>query len=68
MCPECGSYNTRVLDSRKNFKIVNVTYRRRECEKCKRRFSTYELNSREYDRLFKAYRFYETVKRFFSDI
>lgn len=63
MCPECGSYNTRVTDSRKNFKIVNVTYRRRVCEKCHRKFSTYELNAKEYDKLFKAYRLYETIKR-----
>lgn len=66
MCPECGSYDTRVLDSRKNFKVVNVTYRRRLCEKCGKKFSTYELNSKEYDKLFKAYRLYEAIEKFFK--
>jgi len=40
-CPNCLSDNTKVIDSRDvdDFKAVR---RRRECEKCKSRFTTYE--------------------------
>lgn len=40
MCPFCGAPDTKVIDSRRNedFSIR----RRRECEKCKKRFTTYE--------------------------
>lgn len=40
-CPYCGASENRVLDSR----LVSdgtVTWRRRECDACKRRFTTYE--------------------------
>ncbi|MCH2110841.1 MAG: transcriptional regulator NrdR [Polyangiaceae bacterium] len=40
-CPFCKSLDTRVIDSR----LVSggtVTRRRRECDSCKRRFTTYE--------------------------
>lgn len=40
-CPFCGSANTRVVDKRDNNEI-NVTRRRRECETCEKRFTTYE--------------------------
>lgn len=40
MCPFCSAPDTKVIDSRRNedFSIR----RRRECEKCKKRFTTYE--------------------------
>lgn len=40
MCPFCNAKDTKVIDSRRNedFSIR----RRRECEKCKKRFTTYE--------------------------
>lgn len=40
MCPFCNAIDTKVIDSRRNedFSIR----RRRECEKCKKRFTTYE--------------------------
>ncbi|MBO6134784.1 MAG: transcriptional repressor NrdR [Lachnospiraceae bacterium] len=40
MCPFCNALDTKVIDSRRNedFSIR----RRRECEKCKKRFTTYE--------------------------
>lgn len=41
LCPFCNYSETKVIDSRdtSNGKVVR---RRRECEKCQRRFSTYE--------------------------
>ena len=40
-CPFCGSVNNRVIDSRLS-QGDEVTRRRRECEGCNRRFTTYE--------------------------
>ena len=40
-CPSCGSTDTRVIDSRLT-KDGNAIRRRRECEQCERRFTTYE--------------------------
>ncbi len=38
-CPFCGEKDTRVLDSRPS---ENKIRRRRECESCQKRFTTYE--------------------------
>ncbi len=40
-CPFCGCIDTKVLDSRPNDDRTAIR-RRRECEKCKKRFTTYE--------------------------
>ncbi|MDP8255382.1 MAG: transcriptional regulator NrdR [Candidatus Alcyoniella australis] len=40
-CPYCGSMDNKVLDSRYR-RDGNVVRRRRECDKCLRRFTTYE--------------------------
>lgn len=40
-CPYCSNSDTRVLDKRET-EESNVTRRRRECLKCKKRFTTYE--------------------------
>ena len=40
-CPFCGCIDTKVLDSRPNEDRTTIR-RRRECEKCKKRFTTYE--------------------------
>jgi len=40
-CPFCGKLNTRVIDSRPG-KIEFEVRRRRECQECARRFTTYE--------------------------
>ena len=40
-CPYCGHSETRVVDSRESDEL-NSTRRRRECEKCEKRFTTYE--------------------------
>jgi transcriptional repressor NrdR len=40
-CPFCGHSETKVIDSR-DTSDGKVTRRRRECEKCEARFSTYE--------------------------
>ena len=40
-CPYCGFAQDRVVDSRES-KEADAIRRRRECEKCNRRFTTYE--------------------------
>ncbi|MFH0972217.1 MAG: transcriptional regulator NrdR [Candidatus Micrarchaeota archaeon] len=40
-CPYCTHMETKVLDSR-DAEDLAVTRRRRECEKCEKRFTTYE--------------------------
>ncbi|MDF1613636.1 transcriptional regulator NrdR [Desulfurivibrio dismutans] len=40
-CPYCGHLENRVVDSRLN-KDFTITRRRRMCEACQRRFTTYE--------------------------
>ncbi|MCL2177970.1 MAG: transcriptional regulator NrdR [Proteobacteria bacterium] len=40
-CPFCGQGDTRVLDSRESSEGLSIR-RRRSCEYCKRRFTTYE--------------------------
>lgn len=40
-CPFCGNENTKVVDSRV-FSDGNSIKRRRECEKCEKRFTTHE--------------------------
>jgi len=44
-CPFCGDTNTKVLDSRL-CKEDTAIRRRRECNKCGHRFTTYEIPSR----------------------
>lgn len=40
-CPYCGNKNNKVVDSRDSLEGASIR-RRRECIKCKRRFTTYE--------------------------
>ena len=40
-CPYCGEEDTRVIDSRPADDNTSVR-RRRQCDKCSRRFTTYE--------------------------
>lgn len=40
-CPKCKYYNTLVVDTRNN-KDYTVIRRRRECQKCGYKFTTYE--------------------------
>lgn len=40
-CPYCGHLDNKVVDSRLN-KDYTITRRRRLCESCSRRFTTYE--------------------------
>lgn len=40
-CPFCGFNSNKVLDKRET-EDLGVTRRRRECEKCNKRFTTYE--------------------------
>ena len=41
-CPFCGDQDSKVVDSRHN-EDSNSIRRRRECTKCQRRFTTYEM-------------------------
>jgi transcriptional repressor NrdR len=41
VCPYCGHTNNRVVDKRDNNE-TGVTRRRRECDQCAKRFTTYE--------------------------
>lgn len=41
ICPYCGSDKLKVIDKRDNNE-TNTTRRRRECETCNKRFTTYE--------------------------
>ena len=58
-CPNCGSL-TCVLDSRR---INDATRRRRECIKCKHKFTTYEVNENRYSVIKKMI---EVVKECFT--
>lgn len=40
-CPYCGTFNNKVVDSRLSKEGVSIR-RRRECNACQRRFTTYE--------------------------
>ena len=40
-CPFCGNDNTKVVDSRNHLDGTTIK-RRRECESCEKRFTTYE--------------------------
>ena len=40
-CPYCGSFNNKVVDSRLSREGIMIR-RRRECDACQRRFTTYE--------------------------
>lgn len=40
-CPYCGADDTKVIDSRPA-EENNAIRRRRQCEKCNKRFTTYE--------------------------
>ena len=40
-CPFCGEYDTRVIDSRPADENMSIR-RRRQCDKCQKRFTTYE--------------------------
>ena len=46
-CPECG-YDTTVRDSRRSDDQIK---RRRECLRCRYRFSTIEIDQDQFDRL-----------------
>lgn len=41
-CMYCGNYETYVIETR-SVKNDTVIRRRRECNECKRRFTTYEI-------------------------
>ncbi|MFH0936594.1 MAG: transcriptional regulator NrdR [Candidatus Woesearchaeota archaeon] len=41
-CPYCSSLKTQVVDKRESGNNSEITRRRRECLKCKKRFTTYE--------------------------
>ena len=52
-CPFCSDMDTRVIDSRLVGEGDQIR-RRRECTKCKERFTTYELAELNYPRIIKS--------------
>ena len=52
-CPFCSDLDTRVIDSRLVGEGDQIR-RRRECTKCKERFTTYELAELNYPRIIKS--------------
>lgn len=50
-CPACNSGNVRISDSRKGPSRADVTAlrRRRLCEDCGHKFTTYEVTKEDYD-------------------
>jgi len=42
-CPDCKSYNNKIIDSRK--RPDDIIKRIRECNKCGKKFTTHELKS-----------------------
>jgi transcriptional repressor NrdR len=42
LCPSCGHFGTRVLDSRPSNENRSIR-RRRECDSCNQRFTTFEI-------------------------
>lgn len=46
-CPKCGSKYTTVVDSRKSSN-ESIIRRRRRCEKCDKRFTTYEITEQDW--------------------
>ncbi|MHC8440860.1 MAG: transcriptional regulator NrdR [Candidatus Eutrophobiaceae bacterium] len=54
-CPHCSSEDSHVIDSRSRFNSEQIR-RRRECVKCKGRFTTHEVIERRYPQIVKQNR------------
>ena len=53
-CPKCGCSYTLIIDSRKDDTEKNLNdyiRRRRVCEECDERFTTYEITKNDFDML-----------------
>src|SRR6184192_4010476 len=61
-CPKCGSRDDKVIDSRQSRDASSIR-RRRECLKCKYRFTTYEEIERSDLRVVKRNRTHEPFDR-----
>jgi transcriptional repressor NrdR len=61
-CPKCGSRDDKVIDSRQSRDASSIR-RRRECLKCKYRFTTYEEIERSDLRVVKRNRIHEPFDR-----
>src|SRR5437868_9929445 len=61
-CPKCGSRDDKVIDSRQSRDSSSIR-RRRECLKCKYRFTTYEEIERSDLRVVKSNRTHEPFDR-----
>ena len=44
MCPECGSWSSKTLETRKDTRY-NWKWRRRTCNNCGHTFETYEIDA-----------------------
>ncbi|GMQ90683.1 MAG: hypothetical protein BMS9Abin10_1090 [Gammaproteobacteria bacterium] len=57
-CPKCAHDRHHVTDSRSTHSKtggVGSVWRRRQCDSCRRRFTTYEISEKDFD-AFLAYR------------
>lgn len=61
ICPECGCYDSTVIDSRQN--DDGLIRRRRKCLICGKRYSTLELSAIRYEKMVE---FEETVTKFLN--
>src|SRR4030088_922251 len=61
-CPKCGSRDDKVIDSRQSRDASSIR-RRRECLKCKYRYTTYEETERSDLRVVKRNRTHEPFDR-----
>lgn len=64
-CPFCRSPTTKVIDSRGNDAF---NFRRRECRRCRKRFSTHEITLDELNRLRKATTITQRVSDLLDDM
>jgi hypothetical protein len=59
-CPNCSSDHSGVNDTRRF--ADNRVWRRRECIKCKKRFTTYEIHEQDYHELAELRKLMVTLK------
>lgn len=62
-CPKCGGFDLDVVDSRYTKILDGARKRRRECKKCHKRFSTYEINEDVFKNILKPNLNHERIVR-----
>ena len=57
-CPECGSSDTHIVDTRS---IREAVRRRRQCRDCRQRWTTYEITAEVFERLSRRAQAYQRL-------